>query len=1023
MRALTRWLANTFAGVCDRLAKLLQRCIVVLKYTRLRTIEWVTPMAGNTREAFLRNVRRGVICPSCGSRLSLSEQGSYRAILNESARTSASYLVEAQRHLYAFWDDLLNEHNFPPESAALPSPLLDRDDQQRYTKDSKYLRLQEDTVKDGDGVELHYSYRVSYDSRNGGEHHDPEGVPKYRSVRDGASHTRGSLIFSALLKHSRVFLFEEAARRIPEHRNMYAGEHCIFQSQVTESGAFIASGVPEELALLTDFLTSLNDSHVCSPIVAVVFSQEKVAEWRHATARRVNERISQLATTNPAPQQSEQDGEPGAIPEPASTEQGTRYPEHAVLTGILETEKLLPRKYRMLVDYLAVAESLIRTNENELRALRLTNDRKLVPGPPAPEESAYAVLIGIVEHVLYGLAILGEHKTPRGKSFVRELQVVDLPRENEEDESNTQDQVGLDEAFAVGVFSDESNTQDQVAPSSLFKLPRFVELSHRQLDRLVRWAPGLYLNAFNLPTDVYKRFLEDCDNFTSITDTQELREQDQYFEDSLAALVDFRCQGPPATLFSFQCDESGGDSGAIFCSPVCGWFPRDEETHAIVLFGSPGCGKSNTVIAAMSTLVTHMVSLGVNFWVHFGIDSTQRSRMHKFFQSGKMPDPTPAEHRHVIEIKAQHAETKRNQYFLFLDTPGELAVRGRTITQGEHELVLSTIRNAEYLCFFYDLTLDYPFRQMFSRNTGVWDHVNTTTEKVVRDRVNGDPIAVDVANNPFDYEKSRANFEQMELLCHFLDLVHKQRQDLPKRKDESKQDGTPKCIVVIPKSDLFADLEVDAFDEHRGDDARDQCPYFFDSFYRFIADSGLLEPGLDENGKYSSKLAHACTNGPQFAGIPLEGSDARILETQQLLRAISNQAKTSLQDVQHISRPLSNGEAPGGHSLPRLTDHINGMISGFESTFGADNVWFLPVSSRGNHGSGGDGAPALPPERRLSMEAPPQKLSEFLFLIPLVEAFSQSESTSTPATPPTEPDTGPDTSTEQPQGKLPKKRR
>lgn len=991
-------------------------------------------MSGNTRSAFLKNIKAGITCPSCGSRISLSEPGSYRAVLNESTRNSASSLVNAQRHIYTFWNQLLNECNFPADKYPLPSPLLEKTDDNRYLNKDKILKYSSEETDE----ELIRRYKVAFEKEGGDPGEEDPGFQNnsYRYIRDGVSQTRGALIFSAMLDNSRVFRFEEAIKSIPKHSNLYAGSQCIYESKTDKEGQPVES----DIKILTDFLTSINDNHVSSPIVSVVFSQSKVAEWKYKTAREVIARWTQLAREEPATDEppmlleNPTDGDPDDLSEikgikeekaeqlnnigiyyfsqivewgeshvawiasETDTPKGLvkkwvteakkrnignfsenntcsndRYPKHAILTKLLDEKKLLPPKYDMLIEYIAIAEAILRQHHAFFNEKLFTKGGELKSKKGKEDKTAYDVFISIVEQALFGLAVLGEHKDDEGKFFVQQLQILDL---------STQGQDNHVKRF------------DQVGPSSLYELPRAVEVSQKQLNALVRWAPGLYLNIFNLPDTIHKAFLDDYCEWKSIVTKEDIETQDKYFDQSLATLVDFRCQGPPATLFNLDRDESKDrPTPAIFVSAQCGWFPKEEETHPIVLIGSPGCGKTNTTIAGIPTFLSDLGALGINIWPHLGIDSTQAARMHQYFRSLKMPKPTPAEHRHVVEIKARHPVSNRTEYYLFIDIPGELAVRGRTITHGEHELVLSTVRNAEYLCFFYDLTLDRPLRREFSQNHSVWENVNKVIKRVVGERTNKSEGEAgnkpDAVNDPFDYDKSRANFEQMELCHHFLDLVFKQRGDLKnlsqQNQDEAEKTKTPKCIVVIPKADLYASPNA-IFNQSNGD----STPYFFDGFYEFVQYKGLLERGLDETGNLSESLDYACSHGPQFGGV-LFDREQRIKETKILLRELSDKAKESLKKISNMSlTPDQNDGEYTGHTLPRLTDHINGMISGFESMFGETNVWFLPVSARGNPKLGCDDTT---PQEHLGdnagREYPPQKLSEFLFLLPVIESYSK----------------------------------
>jgi hypothetical protein len=295
--------------------------------------------------------------------------------------------------------------------------------------------------------------------------------------------------------------------------------------------------------------------------------------------------------------------------------------------------------------------------------------------------------------------------------------------------------------------------------------------------------------------------------------------------------------------------------------------------------------------------------------------------------------------------------------FVFTDIAGQTISRCLT-ENGADSSVKRILKNAETIVAFFDLSIESAFREAFTQgdNEDIWSKVKANYERVKETR------------------GKDADISQIQLLNRLLADLQEEKGNLLNQ---------TKFLCVIPKADLFV---------QEGDER-----FFLTPFFETMRDKKMFvrsrqnqsQDGFD--GYYS------------IGGISSDASKKEGLERQQEIGSfISKEAK---QHLQNIGKALGDEDdfAPLAESL-RLKIKTN-LFDNLDEIFSPENVYYLPVSAQGKEVQPNEVQPnADDSDNPVTLKHPPnQKLSEYVFILPI----AWSAQVSPPEPPQTNPETPP----------------
>ncbi|WP_017720633.1 TRAFAC clade GTPase domain-containing protein [Kamptonema formosum] len=390
--------------------------------------------------------------------------------------------------------------------------------------------------------------------------------------------------------------------------------------------------------------------------------------------------------------------------------------------------------------------------------------------------------------------------------------------------------------------------------------------------------------------------------------------------DQITKFVHFTCTGPIG-------DKPGDTAGAEHTSLKCGWYPKPEKTHSVILLGSPGTGKSSVLLTGFTAFYNNVSALGATVSFDSPDDEARMKELSEKYWAGQMPKPTQHGARTSIKLSIEFpAEPYRPTNFVFTDIPGEVAASSLT-EYGSNPAVLRTLKKAETIIFFFDLSVEPCVREKLTKgdDSNVW--------KVLEDnykRVN-------------DSRKQVAGVSQLQLLQKLV-------RDLKLQKGADTLQGT-KFICVIPKSDLFANSEEPEM-------------FFLTEFYKSLQQRQILVSSRQHRSESFAGLYSLGGAGSQIA-------NSRGVELQkQIGQLISQEALSCLAKIGNAL-----GDEPELAPLKKsLSETIAvRLVAMLKQAFGEeDAVYFLPVSAQGED------------SKSIELGHPPnQKLSEYVFILPI----------------------------------------
>ncbi|MBD2181062.1 hypothetical protein H6S82_12525 [Planktothrix sp. FACHB-1355] len=359
----------------------------------------------------------------------------------------------------------------------------------------------------------------------------------------------------------------------------------------------------------------------------------------------------------------------------------------------------------------------------------------------------------------------------------------------------------------------------------------------------------------------------------------------------------------------------------------CGWYPKPEETHSVILLGSPGTGKSTVMLTGFTTFYTNAAALGATVSFDSPDDEARMNELNQEYWAGRMPKPNPLGVRRSIKLSVEFPNTSFGKsHFVFTDIPGEVAAQSLT-KSGSEPWVLRILKNAETIVFFFDLSIEPSIREKLTKGDqdGTWKGLEDNYNRVNSSRQNA------------------AQVSQLQLLQKLLSDLQDQK--------GAEHLKTTKFVCVIPKIDLFVNED-------------DTARFFFTNFYESLKQRRLLVPSRHYRNESFAGLYSLGGTGTQIAnsrGIELQKSISKFI-SDEALKCLGN-IGNALEEDEEL-QPLKTS----------LVDTIGvRLVATVKHTFSSgDNIYFLPVSAQGED------------SKSIELGHPPnQKLSEYVFMLPI----------------------------------------
>ena len=442
--------------------------------------------------------------------------------------------------------------------------------------------------------------------------------------------------------------------------------------------------------------------------------------------------------------------------------------------------------------------------------------------------------------------------------------------------------------------------------------------------------------------------------------------------DLLEKTLNFACTGQPTTLVKAQTNNNphenlegeplendpNGEDNKINISDICGWYPKKYPTISVTFLGTPGSGKSSAFISALATFITRCKYKGIKFQTVNSRDKIQEAQITTIFDERGKAKRTDMDERHALEIKVSPISDdekvkSESLYFVFVDVPGETAIRG-TENSNWDPAVVQLLASAPILIFFFDLSCDPDFRN----NISLGKHQGQFQSMIEGQKEN---------------ERVRSKKLASKRQIDFIDKM------LGKREELQVSFGEQGCLLYIPKIDYFFDTkisqttlnhvnqgglenELETEEENFNEGNENNSPLFFHSFFEKMIEEGILQPR--KYGVENDSIDYVSTGG-----ILRNKESVSIQDQIDTMKTISSEGEKSL-------KKMGNAIGEPEWYVTEAKILINSMLSRLKSSF-SDNFWLLPFSARGGN------------DQQLEniREAIPQKLSEYCFLGPIAMAF------------------------------------
>jgi Double-GTPase 1 len=397
-------------------------------------------------------------------------------------------------------------------------------------------------------------------------------------------------------------------------------------------------------------------------------------------------------------------------------------------------------------------------------------------------------------------------------------------------------------------------------------------------------------------------------------------------------------------LVNFSCTGPSGEE-----NKRCGWYPKETETHSIILLGSPGTGKSCVLLTGLVSFFDHVQVLGATVALDLPDDRERLQKLEKDYRNGLIPSPTKTGSKTSIKLSVQFPEIDSTNFnkthFVFTDIAGEDVARSLT-EEGSQPWVLRILKNANTIIFFFDLSIEPTIREKLTktRNAEIWKPVSENYEVVNKSR------------------EGNAAVNQLYLLEQIIGDLETQRGDL----------SGINFICVIPKSDLYA----------KKDGEQDRL--FFNSFYEKMIGQGIFVPSNfdkldDESFDGFCSLGGTSYNFKSKDNKETSANKSKVLQQKNIGRMMSDEVRKCL---------LNMGNALGEDAVPAFKESLKQLaevrlMQRLEATLGKDSVYYLAVSALGKNPS------KIQQEGKSQIDGVfNQKLSEYVFILPIALAVA-----------------------------------
>jgi hypothetical protein len=360
----------------------------------------------------------------------------------------------------------------------------------------------------------------------------------------------------------------------------------------------------------------------------------------------------------------------------------------------------------------------------------------------------------------------------------------------------------------------------------------------------------------------------------------------------------------------------------------CSWYPKQEPTHCVLLYGSPGTSKSTVMLTGFVNFYSTVSSLGINIHFESPNDEARYKKLSKEYWEGKMPDPNKEGELTIIKLSVESPNIQNFQkaHYVFVDIAGEIAARSLT-EEGSDPAVLRRLKNAKTIIFFFDPSIEPCIREKLIQSKGenAWKNLQENYERVKNSRQN------------------RSDVSQIQLLRKLIE-------DLKTTKGQNNLTNT-NVICIIPKTDLY----------YNEDNSQ---KFFLTEFYNSLRTNQMLI-----RSPYYQNESFAGLHSLAGIGTQLVNTGHNIQQQKEIGKELSQLA---LNGLKNIGNAL--GDEPELNPLRiSLNDTLKaGVIDTLNKAFGSENSYFIPVSALGYDNQANElGHP------------PNQKLSEYVFILPI----------------------------------------
>jgi hypothetical protein len=538
--------------------------------------------------------------------------------------------------------------------------------------------------------------------------------------------------------------------------------------------------------------------------------------------------------------------------------------------------------------------------------------------------------------------------------------------------------------YAISIFMGHSENEREGEQNIIpfmeknipFDFPRLVVVSQPILSQLLKGRSIIENKGFNVSSKFKDLIFDTEQDFNDSTlveksidvlkkDINDILEKHDFLKDDLNNFVEFACTGSPASIPEYvkivdkkSSEQINGSSMPPQGNPPhshtkesiskekCGWYPKTEQTHPIVLIGSAGTGKSTVMMAGLTTFMNTAGSLGISPRPTTSKDVDLINWYSEQFFDGYLPKATETSSRFSVEltlVKTQDIENRIN--FIFTDIPGEMVARSLE-RKDTDPVMINLLKYAETIVFFFDIATEPYFFSVLNKGKKQesWEHLLEDVRGL--------------------REQGRGKTNQILLLNKLIEDLRKLRGNDKEIKDNVR------LICVIPKSDFFSGVSSDK-------------TKFLNSFYdemnkkKIIDSSQLSEEGEDNN------VLHLRSVG----GVNFDTKTIDLIERQlEIIELISSKAKESLLKIEDALGQKEDGVSESDKKVLKNKISVE-LIDVINNTFKKDEVYVIPVSAQGKSVKSGNRN-----ENTQLPHPPSQKLAEYVFITPIaLELKKQSD--------------------------------